>query len=212
MSKKRKKGWSTYRLIEVGEEKHKELLDRMAMGEPPARLARELRQQGYFKDIKDSSLQKMLYRARKSRVVEPMLEEIKDKVFRGKGSTAGLRKLSVASELEDLAVIQRRRVEASLNTEAKTPGLLLKVTSDEIQNHAKLLMQLQNIYFETGVIARAPKVLQAEVIAPQGFEAGVSWHKEIEARRERTLKVMQGILESEIDDAEFTEIETEDSD
>lgn len=92
-----------------------------------------------------------------------------------------VKRMNALEEMQELAVVQRNRLDKLLMKEAEMPnGILLKDASREVVVMKDLLVDLGRLQLETGVLARAPKSFKGSVTNPDGTVKHFEWTEEQE--------------------------------
>jgi len=92
-----------------------------------------------------------------------------------------VKRMNALEEMQELAVVQRNRLDKLLMKEADMPnGILLKDASREVVVMKDLLVDLGRLQLETGVLARAPKSFKGSVTNPDGTVKHFEWTEEQE--------------------------------
>lgn len=135
---------------------------------------------GRLTDMKLPTLKKSLERYRASELRQKTIERIAN-VQRHQSTTQLVQRLNAMDELEEMAMIQRGRVEKLLVREAELPGgILLKDTSNEIRLLKDMLVDLGRVQLETGVLARATKTVKGQMVGANGEMHNFEWTEEQE--------------------------------
>ncbi len=165
MAKKRKQ--SAYlgfkRLEELDETQQVRVEQLLIMGEP-ARSVAELMQNewGLFKDVQVMTLARQLDRYRSKHLLTKIVRTA-EKVPESRIVELQVRhehQLDVLGKLTALAELQERRVCKAHEREATTP-LLFNWLGQEIRTLKDLYAQIAEVQMEVGIVARAPKKLDA---------------------------------------------------
>ena len=106
-------------------------------------------------DVQPGTLKKTLERDRAKELRQKTIKKIAE-AQRGVTLKTVAQHFNAIAELEDIAAIQRRRVDKMLAMEKDKP-MLLKVTSDEIRLLKETLVSLGAMQMDTGLLARAGK-------------------------------------------------------
>jgi hypothetical protein len=174
------------RIAALGDERVTELRDRLQRGDSVLKLVALIQEDwGEITDIKADSLKKTLERFRK-RIREEMTESIVESAV-GKTTSGLLKRMNVMEELEELAIVQKRRFQKVLHREEQGP-LLMKQVSEEARLFQGLLGQLATLQLETGILRRAPKHVMGTMTDPAGHTTEFSWSEE----HDKLLEVIDG--------------------
>lgn len=174
------------RLKGIGDARLTELRERLKSGDSPLKLAEMMQTEWKVcTDIQPASLKKLLERYRAKLKVEVVAAIAEASV--GKTTTGLLKRLNVMDEIEELAVIQKRRFHKMLMKEDQGP-LLLKQVSEEIRVYQGLLNQMATLQLETGVLKRVPKHVTGVLTDHAGQTMEFSWTEE----HDKLLEVLDG--------------------
>lgn len=126
----------------------------LAMGKNDSQIARALIEAEYVTGVKESTVLRNVNRWRKGKGQKAVLKMVADKML----TTTGRPKkhIDTVEELEDLVRKQKKRLEAALEKESQTNGLLLGMVTDEIKVLTGILVQLGKQQMEMGVRRKMP--------------------------------------------------------
>ena len=150
--------------------------EKLIAGETGRMVADWLQKAGLLKDVKREALIRMIERYRGTEVREKLVKRIAD-AQTGKSLITVARRATALEELEEIARIQRKRVDKMLALEDGKP-MLLTATSNEIRMLKEILVDLGHMQLETGVIVRAPKTVKGVMTGRNGEEVAFSWTEE----------------------------------
>ncbi|QIG66796.1 hypothetical protein EVB27_127 [Rhizobium phage RHph_TM16] len=136
-----------------------------------------LQDEGHLTDKNPASLKKMLERYKGSDLLDKNRALVLD-ATKGMSAPVLAKKLNAMTELNDLCVIQRARVDKMLLTEGKNDALVLKQTSEEIKLLKENLVALGNLQLETGALRRAPKTVSGTMVTEDGQATTFEWTEE----------------------------------
>ena len=108
-----------------------------------------LQKGGLLPDVKREALIRMIERYRGTEVREKLVKRIAD-AQTGKSLITIARRATALEELEEIARIQRKRVDKMLALEDGKP-MLITATSNEIRMLKEILVDLGHMQMETGV-------------------------------------------------------------
>jgi hypothetical protein len=150
--------------------------EKLIAGETGRMVADWLQKAGLLKDVKREALIRMIERYRGTEVREKLVKRIAD-AQTGKSLITVARRATALEELEEIARIQRKRVDKMLALEDGKP-MLITATSNEIRMLKEILVDLGHMQLETGVIVRAPKTVKGVMTGRNGEEVAFSWTEE----------------------------------
>jgi acyl-CoA reductase-like NAD-dependent aldehyde dehydrogenase len=150
--------------------------EKLIAGETGRMVADWLQKDGLLKDVKREALIRMIERYRGTEVREKLVKRIAD-AQTGKSLITVARRATALEELEEIARIQRKRVDKMLALEDGKP-MLITATSNEIRMLKEILVDLGHMQLETGVIVRAPKTVKGVMMGRNGEEVAFSWTEE----------------------------------
>jgi len=150
--------------------------EKLIAGETGRMVADWLQKAGLLKDVKREALIRMIERYRGTEVREKLVKRIAD-AQTGKSLITVARRATALEELEEIARIQRKRVDKMLALEDGKP-MLITATSNEIRMLKDILVDLGHMQLETGVIVRAPKTVKGVMTGRNGEEVAFSWTEE----------------------------------
>jgi acyl-CoA reductase-like NAD-dependent aldehyde dehydrogenase len=150
--------------------------EKLIAGETGRMVADWLQKDGLLKDVKREALIRMIERYRGTEVREKLVKRIAD-AQTGKSLITVARRATALEELEEIARIQRKRVDKMLALEDGKP-MLITATSNEIRMLKEILVDLGHMQLETGVIVRAPKTVKGVMTGRNGEEVAFSWTEE----------------------------------
>jgi len=150
--------------------------EKLIAGETGRMVADWLQKAGLLKDVKREALIRMIERYRGTEVREKLVKRIAD-AQTGKSLITVARRATALEELEEIARIQRKRVDKMLALEDGKP-MLITATSNEIRMLKDILVVLGHMQLETGVIVRAPKTVKGVMTGRNGEEVAFSWTEE----------------------------------
>ncbi len=150
--------------------------EKLIAGETGRMVADWLQKAGLLKDVKREALIRMIERYRGTEVREKLVKRIAD-AQTGKSLITVARRATALEELEEIARIQRKRVDKMLALEDGKP-MLITATSNEIRMLKEILVDLGHMQLETGVIVRAPKTVYGVMTGRNGEEVAFSWTEE----------------------------------
>lgn len=175
--------------------------DRLLKGEPPSSVAAWLQDVcNVMLDIKRESLKKNLERYRDKELKNRVVEELKDRVA-PKSAHELRQKLNAQDALEELAYIQRGRLDKLLVKEKGLPdGILLNQATAEVRLMKDTLESLGRLQLETGTMRRAAKTINGSVFDPTSGETKqFSWTEE----QEHLMQQIESLSQLQIPDAEI---------
>lgn len=150
------------RIADLGEEKVAMLNSLFEKGVSVSKIIQTIQEGwGSMVDVKKDTLSKYLYRY-KWEVVDKNLNPTQQ-LLRNHGdhTTAQVRKavenLEVLAEMQEIVMVQRRRVKKLLTREDEIPMLFSNMTN-ELKAFAGFLEQYTNMAFDFGVMKRTPRV------------------------------------------------------
>jgi hypothetical protein len=150
--------------------------EKLIAGETGRMVADWLQKGGLLQDVKREALIRMIERYRGTEVREKLVKRIAD-AQSGKSLITIARRATALEELEEIARIQRKRVDKMLALEDGKP-MLITATSNEIRMLKEILVDLGHMQLETGVIVRAPKTVKGVMMGRNGEEVAFSWTEE----------------------------------
>ncbi len=150
--------------------------EKLIAGETGRMVADWLQKAGLLKDVKREALIRMIERYRGTEVREKLVKRIAD-AQTGKSLITVARRATALEELEEIARIQRKRVDKMLALEDGKP-MLITAASNEIRMLKEILVDLGHMQLETGVIVRAPKTVKGVMMGRNGEEVAFSWTEE----------------------------------
>ena len=150
--------------------------EKLIAGETGRMVADWLQKAGLLKDVKREALIRMIERYRGTEVREKLVKRIAD-AQTGKSLITVARRATALEELEEIARIQRKRVDKMLALEDGKP-MLITAPSNEIRMLKEILVDLGHMQLETGVIVRAPKTVKGVMTGRNGEEVAFSWTEE----------------------------------
>jgi acyl-CoA reductase-like NAD-dependent aldehyde dehydrogenase len=165
--------------------------EKLIAGETGRMVADWLQKAGLLKDVKREALIRMIERYRGTEVREKLVKRIAD-AQTGKSLITVARRATALEELEEIARIQRKRVDKMLALEDGKP-MLITATSNEIRMLKEILVDLGHMQLETGVIVRAPKTVKGVMTGRNGEEVAFSWTEE-QAKLYRELEGVERSL------------------
>jgi hypothetical protein len=150
--------------------------EKLIAGETGRMVADWLQKGGLLPDVKREALIRMIERYRGTEVREKLVKRIAD-AQSGKSLITVARRATALEELEEIARIQRKRVDKMLALEDGKP-MLITAASNEIRMLKEILVDLGHMQMETGVIVRAPKTIKGVMMGRNGEEVAFSWTEE----------------------------------
>ena len=150
--------------------------EKLIAGETGRMVADWLQKGSLLPDVKREALIRMIERYRGTEVREKLVKRIAD-AQTGKSLITVARRATALEELEEIARIQRKRVDKMLALEDGKP-MLITATSNEIRMLKEILVDLGHMQLETGVIVRAPKTVKGVMTGRNGEEVAFSWTEE----------------------------------
>ena len=150
--------------------------EKLIAGETGRMVADWLQKGGLLPDVKREALIRMIERYRGTEVREKLVKRIAD-AQSGKSLITIVRRATALEELEEIARIQRKRVDKMLALEDGKP-MLITAASNEIRMLKEILVDLGHMQMETGVIVRAPKTIKGVMMGRNGEEVAFSWTEE----------------------------------
>jgi len=150
--------------------------EKLIAGETGRMVADWLQKGGLLPDVKREALIRMIERYRGTEVREKLVKRIAD-AQSGKSLITIARRATALEELEEIARIQRKRVDKMLALEDGKP-MLITAASNEIRMLKEILVDLGHMQMETGVIVRAPKTIKGVMMGRNGEEFAFSWTEE----------------------------------
>ena len=192
------------RIYALGEEVVDELKFRLERGESPRTMVAWIQDVlGKARDVRADSFEKQMVRFRRVVVVPELLARVEGKLLRSTGTEAQatLKKIDVIGEMNDSTLVQKQRLEKILTTEAANPALLTQQAHEALTLYWRMLRELGQMYMDTGLLARAPKVVQGVIGAPGG-DASFEVAQTVSQRYERTKAAFAELMREEEEDDE----------
>ena len=167
-------------LKQLGPDVMAEIDTRLMDGVSGAKVAAWLQGElGKFSKMQPLTLKKMVERYRGKELREKTFKRIaaiQKNVPLGVVAT----RINAMMHMEELALIQRARLQKMLMLEEGKP-MLIGATSDEIRLLKEMLLDLARVQMETGVMPRAGRTWKGSVINPNGEKKTFEWTEEHEA-------------------------------
>lgn len=175
------KGGAFKNLKMLGEEVMQQIDSRLLTGESTRTIAAWIQDDlGKLKDIQLLSLEKTLRRYRETELRNRTLERI-TQAQKGAAVSTVQKRLNALEELDELARLQRARIDKMLMREQDLPnGILLKDTAGEMRLLKDTLTDLGRLQLETGLLVRAPKTVKGQLTRPDGTTETFEWTEEQE--------------------------------
>ena len=127
-------------------------------------------------DMRHDNLTRMLERYRGSELRNKVIARITEAAT-GDSIKTVEKRVNAMTELEEMARIQRARVDKMLGLEDGKP-MLIKATSDEIRLLKDMLSDLVRVQVETGFLTRAPRTIKGVMANAKGETVAWSWTEE----------------------------------
>lgn len=154
----------------IGPEKSAQLRSCLLQGMKVPTLIRKIKDEwGLLPELKDSTVQTMLYRFGRGVVKVETAQRVMKTIASCKHV-----KVTTLEEIGFLIEKQKKRLEKALAMEEKTP-LLLDSTRKEMLLLKDLLRDLAYLQIETGILPRVPKTVQGMLVGGDGKTALFSW-------------------------------------
>lgn len=180
--------------LEILQEDHPKVWEEveglMARGEASDAIVEHIHARGVLKDIKHDTIRHALAR-QKRRDFQARVDKAKGTADPGRAA----RKIDILAEVETLVATQKARYEAVLKKEdnQRDAGMLMEMVSKEGDRLLGYTKDLANLYFDLGIMARAPKVMKGMIA--QGTDP-VSGQRIVQfALKEEEIASLEGIVD-----------------